>query len=120
MIHELQFRFGGIWGVGKAAENLPALVVLSYKPTGASKTIAMVGKGIVYDTGGLSIKSSAGMPTMKCDMAGSAAILGTYFSLKGRISTCFSCIRGCSITWYAIQPTRSLVSSRKFSICAFI
>lgn len=62
--------FGGLWGVGKAAETMPALVVLSYKPTGASKTIAMVGKGIVYDTGGLSIKGSANMPTMKCDMAG--------------------------------------------------
>jgi leucyl aminopeptidase len=48
--------FGGIYGVGKAAEHKPALVVLSHKPEGATKTIAWVGKGIVYDTGGLSIK----------------------------------------------------------------
>ena len=46
----------GIYGVGKAAEHQPALVVLSHKPSGATKNIAMCGKGIVYDTGGLSIK----------------------------------------------------------------
>ncbi len=48
--------FGGLWNVGKAACNSPKLVVLScLKPT-ASRTIAWVGKGIVYDTGGLCIK----------------------------------------------------------------
>ena len=46
----------GIYGVGKAAVNQPALVVLKHKPSGATKNIALVGKGIVYDTGGLSIK----------------------------------------------------------------
>ena len=46
----------GIFGVGKAAVHQPALVVLSHTPKGATKTIAWVGKGIVYDTGGLSIK----------------------------------------------------------------
>lgn len=46
----------GIYGVGKAAEHPPALAVLSHKPDGATQTIAWVGKGIVYDTGGLSIK----------------------------------------------------------------
>ncbi|MEQ2218967.1 hypothetical protein XENOCAPTIV_010658 [Xenoophorus captivus] len=54
---ELKQRgFGGIYGVGKAAENPPALAVLSHTPDGATQTIAWVGKGIVYDTGGLSIK----------------------------------------------------------------
>lgn len=48
--------FGGIYGVGKAAVVPPALAVLSYTPPGAHHTIAWVGKGIVYDTGGLSIK----------------------------------------------------------------
>nr|CAD7449581.1 unnamed protein product [Timema bartmani] len=48
--------FGGIYGVGKAALVPPALVVLSHLPQGATETIAWVGKGIVYDTGGLSIK----------------------------------------------------------------
>ena len=46
----------GIYGVGKAATHPPALAVLSHLPEGATKTIAWVGKGIVYDTGGLSIK----------------------------------------------------------------
>lgn len=48
---------GGIYGVGKAAKVPPALAVLSYTPPGAHATIAWVGKGIVYDTGGLSIKT---------------------------------------------------------------
>lgn len=47
---------GGIYGVGKASSVAPALAVLSYTPPGATETIAWVGKGIVYDTGGLSIK----------------------------------------------------------------
>lgn len=54
---DLQKRgFGGIYGVGKAAAVPPALAVLSHTPAGAHSTIAWVGKGIVYDTGGLSIK----------------------------------------------------------------
>lgn len=48
---------GGIYGVGRAAKVPPALAVLSHTPAGAHETIAWVGKGIVYDTGGLSIKS---------------------------------------------------------------
>ena len=54
---ELEARgFGGIYGVGKGALHPPALAVLSHCPQGATKNIAWVGKGIVYDTGGLSIK----------------------------------------------------------------
>ncbi len=48
--------FGGIYGVGKGAAHPPALVILSHTPKNATETIAWVGKGIVYDTGGLSIK----------------------------------------------------------------
>lgn len=54
---ELQEKgMGGIYGVGKAATVPPALAVLSHTPAGAHATVAWVGKGIVYDTGGLSIK----------------------------------------------------------------
>lgn len=53
---------GGIFGVGKAATHPPALVVLSYDPTDAAESVVWVGKGIVYDTGGLSIKTKEGMP----------------------------------------------------------
>lgn len=72
--------FGGIWNVGKAACNSPKLVVLSnLKPT-AKRTIAWVGKGIVYDTGGLCIKPRPGMCGMKCDCGGAAGILGAFYS----------------------------------------
>ncbi len=72
--------FGGLWNVGKAACNSPKLVVLSsLKPT-ASRTIAWVGKGIVYDTGGLCIKSRPGMCGMKGDCGGAAGILGAFYS----------------------------------------
>ncbi len=70
--------FGGLWAVGKAAVHKPALVVLDWKPPGAQRTVAWVGKGIVYDTGGLSIKSKTGMPGMKGDMGGAAAVLGAF------------------------------------------
>lgn len=70
--------FGGIYGVGKAATVPPALVVLSHTPANATETIAWVGKGIVYDTGGLSIKQKTSMPGMKRDCGGAAAILGAF------------------------------------------
>jgi probable aminopeptidase NPEPL1 len=71
--------FGGIWGVGKAAERPPALVVLSYTPEGASGTpVALVGKGIIYDTGGLSLKVGGGMVGMKMDCGGAAAMLAAF------------------------------------------
>lgn len=73
-----QKGFGGIYGVGKAAEHPPALAVLSHSPSGATQTIAWVGKGIVYDTGGLSIKGKTTMPGMKRDCGGAAAILGAF------------------------------------------
>jgi len=72
--------FGGIYGVGKAAESPPALCVLSHKPAGATKTIAWCGKGIMYDTGGFSIKTKTGMPGMKRDCGGAAGILGAFHS----------------------------------------
>lgn len=73
--------FGGIYGVGKAASCPPALAVLSFTPTGATQTIAWVGKGIVYDTGGLSIKTKTSMPGMKRDCGGAAAILGAFYAI---------------------------------------
>uniref|UniRef100_A0A8C8XES3 Probable aminopeptidase NPEPL1 n=1 Tax=Panthera leo TaxID=9689 RepID=A0A8C8XES3_PANLE len=76
---ELKTRgFGGIYGVGKAALHPPALAVLSHTPEGATQTIAWVGKGIVYDTGGLSIKGKTTMPGMKRDCGGAAAVLGAF------------------------------------------
>ncbi|KAL1493754.1 hypothetical protein ABEB36_009448 [Hypothenemus hampei] len=72
--------FGGIYGVGKAAKVPPALAVLSYTPEKATQTIAWVGKGIVYDTGGLSLKGKTAMPGMKRDCGGAAGILGAFYA----------------------------------------
>ena len=72
--------FGGIYGVGKGALHPPALAILSHKPKGATQTIAWVGKGIVYDTGGLSIKGKTAMPGMKRDCGGAAGILGAFYA----------------------------------------
>ncbi|XP_020628724.1 probable aminopeptidase NPEPL1 [Orbicella faveolata] len=73
-----QRGFGGLYGVGKAAVNPPALVVLSHTPMSATRTIAWVGKGIVYDTGGLCIKAKTSMLGMKRDCGGAAGILGAF------------------------------------------
>lgn len=70
--------FGGLWGVGKAASHPPALVALTHEPHGYERTVAWVGKGIVFDTGGLSIKDRGGMVGMKGDMAGAAAVLAAF------------------------------------------
>lgn len=76
---ELQKRgMGGLWNVGKAAVNSPKLVILSHIVPEATRTVAWVGKGIVYDTGGLSIKPTAGMCSMKIDCGGAAGILGAF------------------------------------------
>ena len=72
---------GGIIGVGQGSANPPRLVQLTYKPRGAKAHLALVGKGITYDSGGLSIKPSASMMTMKCDMAGAAAVVAATFAI---------------------------------------
>ncbi len=66
--------FGGIVGVGQGSVNPPRIVTMSYAPSGAKASVALVGKGITFDSGGLNIKPSTGMVTMKCDMAGAAAV----------------------------------------------
>jgi probable aminopeptidase NPEPL1 len=72
--------FGGLYNVGKAAVAPPKLVVLSHVKPEATRTIAWVGKGIVYDTGGLCIKTRVGMCTMKQDCGGAAAVLGAFYT----------------------------------------
>jgi leucyl aminopeptidase len=68
--------YGGIVAVGQGSEAPPRLVKLSYTPAGIAnpKRVALVGKGITFDTGGISIKPTAGMWEMKSDMAGAAAV----------------------------------------------
>jgi leucyl aminopeptidase len=73
--------YGGLIGVGRGSANPPRLVRLTYKPRGAKAHLALVGKGITYDSGGLSIKPAASMTTMKCDMAGAASVVAATFAI---------------------------------------
>lgn len=66
--------FGGILGVGQGSANGPRLVKLAYTHPKAEKTLALVGKGITYDSGGISLKPAGHNETMKCDMSGAAAV----------------------------------------------
>ncbi|MQM28733.1 leucyl aminopeptidase [Glycomyces albidus] len=68
--------YGGVLAVGGGSAAEPRLVRLTYRPEGARKHIALVGKGITFDSGGYSIKPAAGMWEMKFDMAGAAAVVG--------------------------------------------
>ena len=72
--------FGGIVGVGQGSVNPPRIVELSWKPARAKASLALVGKGITFDSGGLCIKPPASMLTMKSDMAGAAAVAATVFA----------------------------------------
>jgi leucyl aminopeptidase len=67
--------FGGILGVGLGSPRSPRMIRIEWKGKDASETVALVGKGITFDTGGISIKSNEGMLTMKSDMSGAAAVL---------------------------------------------
>ncbi|MEN8653183.1 leucyl aminopeptidase [Streptomyces sp. 21So2-11] len=71
----LKGGFGGIIGVGQGATHGPRLVKLSYTHPKAQKTLAYIGKGITYDSGGISLKPAGHNETMKCDMSGAAAVL---------------------------------------------
>ena len=71
-------KMGGLLAVNRASKDEPAFIILEYKPKGAKnlRPLVLVGKGVVYDTGGASLKTAGGMMTMKCDMAGAATVIG--------------------------------------------
>ena len=76
---------GGVWGVGRAAEHPPALVVLrGPRSRPDAPQMVWVGKGIVYDTGGLSLKPKGSMGGMKMDMGGAAAVLAAFETAAAR------------------------------------
>jgi leucyl aminopeptidase len=66
---------GGILGVGNGSDAPPRLIEMTYAPKDAKVHLALVGKGITFDSGGLTIKPAAGMETMKSDMAGAASVV---------------------------------------------
>ncbi len=75
-LHEL--KMGAFWSVSQGSAEPPALIVLRYEPEGVTDgpVLGLVGKGITFDTGGISIKPADSMEKMKYDMAGGAAMLG--------------------------------------------
>jgi leucyl aminopeptidase len=75
-LHEL--KMGSFWSVAKGSDEPPALIVMRYEPEGGAQgpVVGLVGKGITFDSGGLSLKTAEGMEMMKYDMAGAAAMLG--------------------------------------------
>ena len=79
-----KLEMGGLLAVNKGSIDPPTFTILEWKPKNAKNTkpIVLVGKGIVYDTGGLSLKpTSDSMDYMKCDMSGAAAVIGALFAV---------------------------------------
>lgn len=76
-------KMGGLLAVNRGSIDPPTFTVMEYKPKNAvnKKPYMLVGKGVVYDTGGVSIKPTSGMDTMKCDMAGSAVVGCTMYAI---------------------------------------
>ena len=75
--------FGGILAVGKGSAHPPQLVEMTWTPEGATQHVVLVGKGITFDSGGLSLKPSDSMVGMKTDMAGGAAVIATMAAVAG-------------------------------------
>src|ERR1700684_4149670 len=73
-----QLGMGALLGVAQGSANPPALIVMQYKPENpvSSDHLGLIGKGVTFDTGGISIKPAEGMEKMKYDMAGGAAVIG--------------------------------------------
>jgi len=78
-----ELKMGAFWSVAQGSDEPPALIVMTYEPAGApaKPVLGLVGKGITFDTGGISIKPADGMEKMKYDMAGGATMIGTMRAL---------------------------------------
>ncbi len=76
-------KMGGLLAVNRGSMDPPTFTVIEWKPKNAKnkKPFVFVGKGVVYDTGGLSLKPTNFMDTMKCDMAGGAAVAGALYAI---------------------------------------
>ena len=81
-------RLGGLLGVNRGSTHDPRFVKITYAPRSPKGTLALVGKGITFDSGGLSIKTGEGMMTMKMDMGGAAAVLGCFAAIRAVAPTC--------------------------------
>lgn len=79
-----KLKMGGLLGVNRGSIDPPMFAIMEWKPARCKnkKPYVLVGKGVVYDTGGYSIKTGTYMPTMKCDMSGAAAVIGTMSAIS--------------------------------------
>jgi leucyl aminopeptidase len=75
-------KFGALLAVSVGSANGPKLVEMVYAPKSAKKTIVLVGKGVTFDTGGINLKPSSGLNTMKIDMSGAAVVAATMIALS--------------------------------------
>jgi leucyl aminopeptidase len=85
----IQKKFGAMLAVAAGSQSKPSLVVLEHKPAGAKKTIALIGKGVTFDSGGLNIKTGGSISDMKSDMSGAAAVAATMIAvakLKAKVN----------------------------------
>ncbi len=77
----LKLKMGSFWSVAKGSAQEPKFLIMEYmKGPKSQKPVVLVGKGVTFDTGGISIKPSAGMDQMKFDMSGGAAVIGTFYT----------------------------------------
>jgi len=101
-------NYGGILGIGAGSSRPPRLVIVRYAPKGAKRHIAFVGKGITFDTGGLSIKSANSMVGMKYDMTGAATVFAVTRAIAERkipiAVTAWLCIAENMPSGTAIRP----------------
>lgn len=74
-------RFGAMLAVGQGSSAPPRLVTVEYAPKGARQTVVLVGKGVTFDSGGINLKPSGSIETMKMDMSGAAAVAGTMLAV---------------------------------------
>lgn len=74
-------QFGAMLAVAQGSSAKPRLVTMEYAPKGAGKTVVLVGKGVTFDSGGINLKPSGSIETMKMDMSGAAAVAGTMMAV---------------------------------------
>ena len=77
-------KLGALLGVAAGSDRDPRVVIMKYRPEGATRHVALVGKGIIFDTGGLSLKTATFMEEMKDDMSGAAAVMAAVIGIAKR------------------------------------
>ena len=76
-----QKKFGAMLAVAAGSRSKPRMVVLEYRPRGAKKTVALVGKGVTFDSGGINLKPTGSLDTMKADMSGAAVVAAALITV---------------------------------------